>query len=124
MTRLRGTIRSNPIKVATAILGLLAATGTAIAQRENLLWVIPVPIPYLHSTVKLAQADVIKELRNVQIDQANGKLEAAEDALDKWKLEATKAQTDEEKLRINQAIRRTQATHDKLKDQINSLQRP
>ena len=102
------------ITSATAFFALLAAIGGAVAQYDNLMWVVPSPVAYVNQQIKIAGGPL-------QLDIANGKKESTEARIDDFELRKLKAATDEEKLKIDQAIRRQQETLRAIENQINTL---
>ncbi len=63
----------------------------------------------------------LAQLKDIQTDIANGKLESAQRDRDRLELDYLKAQSDEERIKNKQLQRGAQETIDKLKSQLDSL---
>lgn len=95
-------------KVLT-VLSMLAAASYAVAGDR----IVPASQDYVN--MRFAQ------MRDLQIDLANGKREAAEARRDELELQYLRAQTDEERVKNKQLQRRQQELIDAYRDQVNAI---
>lgn len=70
-----------------------------------------------------AQNQSRRVIRDLQVEQADGKRDAAEEAIFKWGLELSKATDEQAKQLITARIRELQNTKQKLDNQIDTLNR-
>ena len=126
-----GTIWGTKLrKSITLVCGLIAAVTSAVVGVAK---AAPIIEPYWfasHSFVreiadmkadKESSVKVERVLHHIQIEQAEGKREAAEADLFKAGLEMKKAADDDTRQYIQQQINRLSATKERLNQQINTL---
>ena len=129
------TIRRNPRKSAMAALGLIIALGGAIKVTPDIYNAIE-PIWYASrayardlQSVTIKEAQSIGErnnviLRDLQIEQAEGKRDAAANDIAKWNVELAKAEKQNDAAlayKIRDAISKLTSIHDRLDAQIKTL---
>lgn len=68
-----------------------------------------------------AQSESRKVIRDLQVEQAEGKRDQADEALFKWKVELNKAADDQTRQLIFERLRELENTKRKLGDQIETL---
>lgn len=70
---------------------------------------------------ELAQHQNRKVIRDLQIEQADGKRDQIEEAIFKWEIELAKITDEQARFLINSRIRELQNTKSKLENQIETL---
>ena len=119
---------------AVSIAGLIAAVTGAIV---GIAKATPVVEPWWYasrgyvrdvgaeneSRIKIAQSKIEKKLDHIQLEQAQGKAEAADNDLFKAGLEYKKAADDQTKEYIQQQINKLTATKERIKSQIETLRK-
>jgi predicted negative regulator of RcsB-dependent stress response len=126
-------IKRNPVKSATAVLVLLGALvpawkGIEWLDTETDPWQ-PARHVFVYEQVGAVskKAAVLGEqnqniLRDLQVDTANGKLDATTNELKRWQVELAKPGNDQRTVDlITQRISALQATKDKLDAQLKTL---
>jgi hypothetical protein len=127
---LKQSVTDNPVKYATGVLAFVAAIGGAVAAVPKIEPVFPAhrlyvreEVRHVHDTIQMAQDASIRALRDVQVEQAEGKREAADDALATWQLKLSGTTDETAKQLIRERIRALENTQRKLDGQINTLNR-
>lgn len=121
LVRWLAMIRRNPWKSIATALAILGGIPGAWAGAQFFEPAVPASRSYVRDLVHVAQNSVLPVLRDLQIETAEGKRDAAETAIDRFNLELNRAQTDDERMKINRAIRDQINTRDKLNGQIKTL---
>ena len=91
--RLQSSIAKNPLKTAMAVFVFIGALGGAIAAVPKIEPFAPAHRAYVREQV--AEEKTMQILRDVQIEQAEGKRDATINDLAKWTLEYSKTHAGE-----------------------------
>lgn len=119
----------SPVKKAATSITLVASCITAVAAAA------PVVEPYIaahrgyvrdvasivDSKTKLAQAESQRVIRDLQVEQAEGKRDQTEESMFKWSRELEKATDEQAKQLIRERIRDLANTKSRLESQIRTL---
>lgn len=123
-SRAHGLAWSTPcrkrITIALSFISLLAGTIIAVASA------IPVVEPYapahrLYVREQVAEEKTTRILRDLQIEQAEGKRDAVRDKLYQWQDKLTEATDPEKKAFYRERVRETKDTQIKLEEQLRVL---
>ena len=106
-------------KVGIGVLAFLGAFGGAAKTWYELDLPIPATRQYVQYTVNPTQRTIV----DLQSELAEGKKEATDEALAKWKFELERAKEDNTRALIQSRIRDLETTKRKLDAQIDTLNR-
>lgn len=114
----------------TAIFAFVAAIGGAVKAWPDLEPGMPALRHYVRSEVtdaerrvKIAQEGTVRILRDLQIEQAEGKRDRIENDIAKWALERGKTQDPGTAAMIDEELRRSVQTKQRIDRQIETLTR-
>lgn len=112
-------IKRNPWKVIAAVIATLGGLPAAWAGANLLEPVVPAHRGYVRTVME----PVLSAVRDSQIEQAEGKRDAAKEAKTKWLLERSKTKDSTTIDMIDHHIGELDVTIDKLNAQIKTLSR-
>lgn len=107
------------IKAATAVFLLLSAMGGAAATWDRFGWWVPASVRYVNDTINPHAA----RLKDLQIEQAEGKRDVVEESIFKWNDTISKEHDDDKRLLYRQRVRELEQTKRRLDDQIDTLRK-